>query len=35
MALIPDKDWNGVKSRAGSFLATKKNATRLQQARMK
>ncbi len=24
MALIPDKDWNGVKSRAASFLATKK-----------
>lgn len=24
MALIPDKDWNGVKSRAGSFLATKR-----------
>lgn len=35
MALIPDKDWNGIKSRAGSFLATKKNANRLQQARMK
>lgn len=35
MALIPDKDWNGLKTRASSFLATKKNATRLQQARMK
>lgn len=35
MALIPDKNWNDLKSRAASFLATKKNATRLQQARMK
>lgn len=35
MALIPDKDWKALKTRASSFLATKKNATRLQQARMK
>lgn len=35
MALIPDKDWNTLKTRAAAFLATKKNATRLQQARMK
>lgn len=35
MALIPDKDWDGIKNRAGSFLATRKNANRLQQARMK
>ena len=35
MALIPDRNWNEVKTQASSFLATKKNATRLQQARMK
>lgn len=35
MSMIPDKDWNSLKSNANSFLTTKKNATRLQQARMK
>lgn len=35
MALIPDRNWNGLKTQAASFLATKKSATRLQQARMK
>lgn len=35
MATIPDKNWNDLKTKASAFLATKKSATRLQQARMK
>lgn len=35
MALIPDRNWNGLKTQASAFLATRKSATRLQQARMK
>lgn len=35
MSLIADKDWKALKTRAAAFLATKKDATRLQQARMK